>query len=303
MAVNRTNSSVAYGLTNALQELANPPIVSQRSPSTSDKASLGTVWVNEPLNAYWVCTGNGIWTAQTAGTGTFPAVSVTGNVGDVLVVAAGGDTDLGGDLTVAGVSTFNGNVAIHGDLTADGDWDLESNNAITFVSHSNTNPALTMLVDGGTTAIMDFQNTTGTAANSIVIESTAGGVVLSAINSGSANSIRLLSQSGGISLESVIASQFAVTGVGQDLVLSSTGGSIPITATESIAGAVTITASGAAGTSSDQTGTALPPGAPRPSEPGPKRPGSLSPGSSCGSSACRAASPGSSRTPVEAATT
>lgn len=63
--VNRTRINVGYGLTNALQNLAQAPIVASRNPSGNDVAEYGTLWVNKLANSVFVNTGTvagqGIW--------------------------------------------------------------------------------------------------------------------------------------------------------------------------------------------------------------------------------------------------
>ena len=69
--INRTRSHVGYGLTNALQSLAQAPIVASRNPTSNDFAEYGTEWVNKSTNAVFVNTGNisggAAWNAITNG--------------------------------------------------------------------------------------------------------------------------------------------------------------------------------------------------------------------------------------------
>jgi len=122
MAVKKNYRNVGYGLNNALQSLANPPIVSQRAPTFSDFATEGTIWVDKSTGAYFVLTsiagGQANWEGQTSGgSGTFSDVSVTGTSGTVLEVASGGNTVLGGNLNVTGTAnlaatTITGNTSL-----------------------------------------------------------------------------------------------------------------------------------------------------------------------------------------------
>ena len=114
MGVNRNNINVAYGLSNALQDLSPQPIISDRNPTANDNAELGTLWVNKSTDAYYIATstaaGGTNWQAQATGAGTFAAVTVTGGAGTVLTVDPAGDTDLGGDLAVAGNTVMTGDL-------------------------------------------------------------------------------------------------------------------------------------------------------------------------------------------------
>lgn len=55
--INRTITSSVYGLTNALQDIAQAPIVAGRNPTVNDYAQNGTLWSNKSSNALYACTG------------------------------------------------------------------------------------------------------------------------------------------------------------------------------------------------------------------------------------------------------
>lgn len=172
MAVQANFRNQAYGRSNPLQNLATPPIISQRAPTVSDKATLGTIWINKTAGSYYVLVsvagGSSSWQAQTAGSGSFPTVEVTGGAGTVLTVDAGGDTDLGGALTVAGVSTLNGNVVVNGDLSVAGDFDISSSSAFSWVTTS------TIDLEG------DAGVTISTVDNTLALESGTGAINIGA---------------------------------------------------------------------------------------------------------------------------
>lgn len=249
MAVNRrTRKNVAYGLDNPLQGLAPEPIVAQRAPTANDTAPVGTLWIVEPSNAYYVLTSSGTWTTASASGSSVASLTVTGGAGDVLVVDAGGDTDLGGDLAVAGDATFAQNVTVTGDFVANGDFDLTSASAISFTSTANLAPSILFETNGGTTETLELYANQGTALDSIDIHSDVGGIRIEAAGLASTDAINLLAGAGGVTVDAVLTSAINVVGAAQDIQLNATGGSIAITATEATAGAVTITASDAAGT-------------------------------------------------------
>ena len=56
MAVKRVKSQLAYGLTDSLITLAPTPIVGVRNPAGSDRAEIGTMWVNKANNTVYVIT-------------------------------------------------------------------------------------------------------------------------------------------------------------------------------------------------------------------------------------------------------
>ena len=107
MAVKKNFRNKAYGLSNPLQSLAPQLIISQRAPTFEDFAELGTEWVDQSTDTFYVLTsitgGSANWAAQSStGSGTFTDVSITGTSGTVLEVASGGATNLGGALDVDG---------------------------------------------------------------------------------------------------------------------------------------------------------------------------------------------------------
>lgn len=252
MAVNMKFRNQAYGHKNPLQYLTPPPIISLRSPTSADAAELGTMWINKAVGAYFILSrsagGVNTWTAQTAGAGTFPVVTVTGGAGNVLVVNAGGDTNLGGKLDVTGLSTFAGNVVVNGNLTANGDFDISSNQAISFTSLANVAPSILFETNGGTTETIRMYANQGTSLTSLDLLSDAGGIKLTATGRADVAAINLVAAAGGVKIDAVLASAVNVVGAGQDFTVTTTGGSFSAVATESVAGAVNITASGAAGT-------------------------------------------------------
>lgn len=94
MGVKRRNRPlVAYGIDNALQNLAPQPIIAERNPGVNDTAEIGTVWINDVNSSAWILTnviaGQGQWqfAAVYAGSGapTFVApqgalyTNLTGN--------------------------------------------------------------------------------------------------------------------------------------------------------------------------------------------------------------------------------
>ena len=48
--------NVAYGLSQPLIGVPNEPIVSQRAPTTADRAAIGTLWIDQPTNTPYILT-------------------------------------------------------------------------------------------------------------------------------------------------------------------------------------------------------------------------------------------------------
>jgi len=68
-------NNVAYGFSQPLITVFPPPILSRRNPSTSDKAPIGTVWINEALDVAWIETSivnnQAHWEVLSGGSNTF----------------------------------------------------------------------------------------------------------------------------------------------------------------------------------------------------------------------------------------
>ena len=248
MGTKRPTNTSAYGFDNALQNVSQPTIISQRVPTAADFAEKGTMWVNELTNAYYVLTsiaaGAAVWTPQITGAGTFAAVAVTGAVGTTLTVTA--DSALTGDLSVGGDTTMTGKLTVTGDFVANGDFDISGASAYSFTSTANAAKSLYLHANGGVLETIDLTSTQGTGVNAITLLATAGGIQANA-NLASNDAINLIAGAGGVKIDAVLMSAINVIGAGQDIQLNATGGSIAVTATEASATAVNITASNAAG--------------------------------------------------------
>ena len=55
MSVNQPGD-VAYGFSQALIGVPSKPILAQRSPTTNDKAQIGTTWINQANNLVFIIT-------------------------------------------------------------------------------------------------------------------------------------------------------------------------------------------------------------------------------------------------------
>src|ERR1044072_7788810 len=119
--------NVAYGLSDSLLDVFQPPIVSTRDPNTNDKYQLGTLWVNRSTDdAFILCSviANGAnWISVGGGSGIFSSLTV--NPGNVLITA--------GDLTVAqgDITVTAGDLdVIAGSITAGNGLTVSTGNAV-----------------------------------------------------------------------------------------------------------------------------------------------------------------------------
>ncbi len=122
------NTNIAYSLNQPLSEIFPRPIVSLRSPLSTDKAQIGTVWVNKTLNDAWVLTSivnnSASWLGIGGGSGSFTDLTVTGNAD--IGTSAGAIVNIGNDLGATAVTINSGSAPIaitsfSGDITVSGD--------------------------------------------------------------------------------------------------------------------------------------------------------------------------------------
>lgn len=230
MAVRKLRKNRSYGIENALQGLMPQAIIADRDPGVQDFAELGQIWVNKTAQTMFGLAG-----FNAAGQAIWSTPPVGGNI-----VATG--------LTVNGNSQFNGNAAITGTLGVTGDTtagnltvngnlvsatlDVTSVALINITSTLNAAPAIQLIANGGAAEQVLIRSTQGTAANSVLIDSTAGGIDIEAAL--------------GLSLQSNAA----------DLDINSNASSVNIIANEAAADAVVVHALNAAGGIQLRAGTA-----------------------------------------------
>lgn len=124
MAVKRVRNNISYSPFGSpyagYQQL---PVISERNPSSSDIAELGTVWVNKTTGAAYILTfvaaGAATWTSIAATAGSFTTVTsagtitatngnlVLGTAGNKLSIATGANASLGTAVLVAGTVTVS----------------------------------------------------------------------------------------------------------------------------------------------------------------------------------------------------
>lgn len=248
---------------------------------------IGTIWINASTNVMWglasVTSNSANWSLL--GPGSSDVDSLTPDGGTSPVVPAGGTITLAGGTnitTVGGLNTMTFNLdaaitlatSVTSPLyTAAAGVDtvveavagqnivlnMSSNDGSTSVSFTDSDDAEVFSVDSngsigtlaGLTVTGAFTTSGGAASinassnfNTVINSGTSTGTVT--IGNGAAGAITIDSGAG-ISVDAATASNFTVTGATEDLTLSSSGGSVNITATEAAADAIVIEASDAAG--------------------------------------------------------
>lgn len=246
MGINRSGTNLAYGFNNALQGLAPSVIFAERDPETTDRAQLGSMWINTDVNTYFVLTSANTWTAQAAGSTTVASLDITGTSGDVLTVATGGDTVLGGDLSVSGATEFTGTVLMNDTVTINGSVDIDSNTLISITSTLNTAPSIQIAADGGASEAIVIVSNQGTGGGADIIPSVFLGSLAGGISVSAAKDIRIESSSTGtVAMNLLSAGNINLTAA-RNLQLKSTrdfSGSVSITANGGTSESIIIQAS------------------------------------------------------------
>jgi len=194
-------------------------------------------------------------------TGSSVNITSTENVADSIVISS---TNGGIDIIAAGAAAGEDI-----DITASG-------SSVNITSTENNAGAIIIQANGGTSERVTLLSSQGTGADSINLESTAGGITLSSALA-SADAINLSASAGGVDIDgalqvNIASSQNAVDAIRivasaggididavgaatEDINITNTGGSVVIVATESVADAIRMNASGAAGGFDIDSGT------------------------------------------------
>jgi hypothetical protein len=199
------NRNIAYSFNQPLSGIFPDPIVSLRSPLTTDKAQIGTVWVNKTINAAWILTSvvsnSATWTDVSGAAGSFTTLTVTGNAN--IGTATGADVSLGNDNgatsvtinagtsgTIALATNTGGEIVISsGDVTSiNGDTSVTINSSpvVQIAAGTLVETAVTIgnTTAGSTVALATPTGTPVTTANGLTatvgnITATNGNVVIS----------------------------------------------------------------------------------------------------------------------------
>lgn len=268
MAINHTKVEYVYGVGQALIPLPPDPVIAERDPSIADLAKLGTMWVNKASQSpFWLVgttAGESIWVGTSTGSGTFTSLTV--NPGNATITA--------GNLTVSAgdVDISAGNLTVGGDLTVGGAINLDgltvnTTSVVSITSTDNAGPSIELIANGGTSEEILIYSMQGTGDDSILLRSDAGGVALFSSRASGTADIALTAASGGQVYIHGVLGDVLIEGSGtatdainltsgggivasstaKDISFTSTGGSFNVTATESVADAIYLQASGAAG--------------------------------------------------------
>jgi hypothetical protein len=168
MAIDRQRRSVSYGLSQPTIGVPPEPIVSKRAPTTSDKAEIGTDWIDTTNNIAYklvdVTANSATWSSTTSAGADVVAASftattgnITATVGDVEVTA--GDVNIdAGDITLTAGDVFSVGAFFTGDVQARGVF-VTGDEGVGFGSQLLlTNVVDTTLSTGAGTVLMKTAN-------------------------------------------------------------------------------------------------------------------------------------------------
>lgn len=266
-----SNVSPFYNL-KGLAKGAPTPVVSNVAPTANNKGfALGTLWVDQVTNSVYVLAGfnsaGAIWTASVAGSGAITATSIV-DTGDLdlsdstgavtfgsnptpVNVTQVGDYNITGDITQVGDVAQTGNSVITGDLTVTGTFTNSGAGPIHLVSSDDVAEAIFLEADGGILATIVIENTLGTNAGAIKLLADAGGIQIQT----PADHINLSADTATMDLGGDALVVACDGGAGKDITFTNTAGSFSVNAGESVADAIVINASGAAGGIQLEAGT------------------------------------------------
>lgn len=197
------NINIAYSLNQPLSPIFPSPIVSTRDPRTTDKAQIGTIWVNKSSNDGWVLTSvvsnSATWIGIGGGSGTFSSLLVEGDAD--IGTDAGADITIGNDQGATAVTinsgtapislaSFSGNITLSGDdieIGATGDMDFYGVAGSNFTLGAPTTTGTITI--GGTAQTGTITLGSSSGSNTLVIAGGAGATTVQIANAQVAGSV------------------------------------------------------------------------------------------------------------------
>ena len=255
--------NIAYSLNQPLSAIFPSPIVSLRSPATTDKAQIGTVWVNKTLNDAWVLTSivanSANWLSIGGGAGVFSSLTVTGNAN--IGTAAGAIVDIGNGTgaTAVNIEAGSGNVNI---ATVAGSIHLSSDSTLNLDATTSINLNTTPVINIGTgltSSVTTIGNVVALSAVNMLVGTgnfTLNGVAGSTYTIGAATTTGTIAiggtaQTGAITLGNSTGAQtvnLGVGGTGVKTVNIATGAAANVTTIGTTTAASTVTLNTPTGT-------------------------------------------------------
>ena len=126
MSVNN-RPNVAYCLNQPLGNIFPAPIVSARAPLSTDKAPIGTLWIQPSTNSSWVLTSivsnSATWSSSSGGTGDFTNLTVTTSA-TIGTYSGSVGSGTGASIIVDPTGTFQVEVLAQGTIIIDSNADV-----------------------------------------------------------------------------------------------------------------------------------------------------------------------------------
>lgn len=198
-------------------------------------------------------------------------IDITNTAGSIRLVAGESAAD-----SIVLSSTIGGIDILANGAAAGEDIDISTSASVNITATENNAGAIILQANGGASERITLLSSQGTGADSINLESTLGGITLSAALA-TADAINLSASAGGVDIDgalqvNIASSQNAADAIrivasaggidvdavgaaGEDISIVNTGGSITLQATESDVNAIVINASGVAGGINIDAGT------------------------------------------------
>jgi fibronectin-binding autotransporter adhesin len=175
MPVNTPNNQplhVAYGQTQGLISVFNPPVISNRAPTVNDRKAIGTLWVNKLLNNAYIETSVVNSQAQWqeieiggGGAGNFSSLTVNPGPTNISTVGSGAVTI--GNAANTGLISFQ---------VGTGNFELNGNGNTIGIGNDNTpNTILIGNVTSGTKVGITGADGTGIGSSAIYLSTSAAG--------------------------------------------------------------------------------------------------------------------------------
>ena len=180
--------NVDYGFSQALNAVFPAPIISNRAPTTADRAPLGQVWIKKSTNDFYVLTSivNNLanWTTNTNGSGIFTSITVTTGPNDIegtttINTAGSASTSIGNNSGASGIAM----------LVGTGNFSLDGAAGSTYsIGASTVGGTVTI---GGTAQTGNFILAPSTAAGTVALANGNGAKAINIGNGVSGNTISI----------------------------------------------------------------------------------------------------------------
>ena len=185
--------NVAYGLNQPLINEAQLPIVSTRNPTTSDKALIGTVWVNTSNNDAFILTSivanSANWASTTGGGGSFSSLTVT--PGPISLTGTTTINTIGAATTSIGSTTGASGIAL---AVGTGNFSLSGATGSTITIGTGLTTGTILIGGAAETGTITLGSSSG--ANTVAIGAGAGATTVEIAGGVGGNTVNIANGAG-----------------------------------------------------------------------------------------------------------